>query len=193
MCLSCYKRVCCEGHSTARYSLRVLARQTARKNVAYEARSHPSNPHGVENLPSRWSALEHNASTFVYCLTPVERTNSSWFFTSCLFFSLHKSTQELGSLKRTVPAVPGAGSSLWPAPQDVVWVVGITQGKFNPLQDWLLRHFVDHHVRSYWCKTNLLSSLCLIKAFLTGTLCVWHEYRWFGLHEREKFPFIHWW
>lgn len=160
------------------------------------ARSHPSNPHGVENLPSQWSAIEQNTSTFVYCLTPVERTFSVQIppgFSLHVFFPSYKSTQELGSLKRRVESVPGAGYSLWPASQDVVWVVGISQGKFSPLQDWLLWHFVAHHIGSYWCKSNLRSALCLIKAFLTGTLCVWHEYGWFGLCEPEKSLFIQWW
>lgn len=177
-----------EGHSTATYSLRVLASLTARENVVSGARSHPHNPHGVENPPSQWSA-----SAFMYCLTPVERT--FWVqippgFSLHVLFSSYKSTQELGSLKRRVLAVPWAVSLLWPASQDVVWVVGITQGQFSPLQDWLLWHFVDHCIRNYWCKSNLHSALCLIKAFLTGTLCVWHEYGWLGLHEPEKSLFI---
>jgi len=51
----------------------------------------------------------------IYC-TPVERTFSvqiTPFFPLHVFFSSYKSTQELGSFKRRVLAVPGAGSLLW--------------------------------------------------------------------------------
>lgn len=187
-CISCYMLVKVMAQPPT--PSRLLVSLTARENVVSGVRSHPHNPHGVENLPAQCLA-----STFTYCLTPVERT--FWVqippvFSLHVFFSSYKSTQELGSLKRRVLAVPRAGSLLWPESQDVAWVVGITQGKFSPLQDWLLWHFVEHCIRNYWCKSNLHSALCLIKAFLTGTLCVWHEYGWFGLHEPKKSLFIQW-
>lgn len=102
MFLSCYKLICCGGHSIASCSLRVLASLTARKNVVSGAISCSSKLHCVENLTSQWSALEHNASTFVYCLAPMKRTFSVQNppgFSLHIFFSSCKSTQELGSLR----------------------------------------------------------------------------------------------